>query len=512
MNQDVALDIGQLLHFFAEESRDVFWIKSADSQRQIYVSRAYEQIWGRTCQSLYAHPEQWLEFLYPEDRERLCVTINKCHENICPDEKCSEQYRIIRPDGAVRWIDDHSVPIFHGKTLIAFAGIARDITFNVTLREAKERLFYSIIDVIPVSIYWKDSNRRYLGCNKYMLDMAGLSQLVDIIGKQDSQLAWREYADELAEIDNKVILNKETIEVEETPRLANQQKRVFLTAKTPLLSGDGEVAGLIGVSFDITKHKETEKALKDALQRAQAADQAKASFIRDIEHDIRTPFCGVYSVAQLLAAEAHQEPTRSLARTMVDCAAELLDYCNRIIEYSRVESGMAPLVDRKFDLKKLAERVLAMEKPAAISKGLAIQFTYDSQLPRLFIGDEYGIQRILLNLLSNAIKFTQEGYVALDIQQIKQTKDSMYVLSLTVADTGIGIPQEKQQAIFERFTRLSPANQGCYKGIGLGLGLANVKRLLHSLAGELELDSTPGKGSCFTCFLPLKVSLLDDRV
>jgi two-component system, OmpR family, aerobic respiration control sensor histidine kinase ArcB len=380
---------------------------------------------------------------------------------------------------------------------------------ETALREVKENQFYEIVDAVPASIYWKDKNGYYLGCNKYMLVMAGLNKLTDIIGKRDDQLVWKDVADELFKIDRQVMQDNKTLEIEETPLLANKQKRVFLTTKTPLHLKTGAVTGLIGVSLDITERKKLEEDLlrkSIALAKAQEVNEAKDNFILNIEHDIRTPFSGIYGLSEYLVGETEGE-IKELLQMIKKATKELLNYCNNIIEYSRLQSGVIPLLDRKFDLKQLAEKVLIMEKPAAVHKQLDLYFEYDSNLPRLFIGDEYRIQRILINLLGNAIKFTKEGRVSLKIKQLKQ-KARRCIVQIIVSDTGIGIPESQQTKIFERFIRLSPSNQNYYKGAGLGL--TSVKNLLESLDGELELKSQVGEGTTFICTLPLKISLHDE--
>ena len=368
----------------------------------------------------------------------------------------------------------------------------------------------NLLSNMPGHLYWKNREGVYLGCNDQQARNLGFQCGQDVIGKTDVELPWGiEVARHFQKIDQHIMTTGAGQIIEEIAQIDGQHV-TLLSIKAPMKNTYQETVGILGISIDITERKNMEKALREAKEVAEQAVQAKEAFIRDIEHDIRTPFCGIYSLAQLLKEDVQDEPTRSLIHTIADCSAELLNYCNNIIDCSRLAAYPIQPIKRCVNLKHLAERVLAMERPAAISRQLALHFHYDANLPQLFLTDEYALQRILINLLSNAIKFTQKGYVKLTIYLVKHTKNGQHVINIIVEDTGIGIPEDKHRAIFEKFTRLTPANHGLYKG--LGLGLSHVQHLLDALNGELELDSTPGQGSRFTCTLSLQASLLDDTV
>ena len=141
-----------------------------------------------------------------------------------------------------------------------------------------------------------------------------------------------------------------------------------------------------------------------------------------------------------------------------------------------------------------------------MEKNLVLKLTVDSKVPPNVFLDEFRLQRVLINLLGNAIKFTEKGHIALHITS--RIDDQRHgVVRIDVSDTGIGIPSDKKRVIFERFTRLTPSNTNRYPGTGLGLYV--VKQFVEDLQGDFSLDSTPGKGSCFTVMLPFKIPLLE---
>ena len=180
---------------------------------------------------------------------------------------------------------------------------------------------------------------------------------------------------------------------------------------------------------------------------------------------------------------------------------------NGILDFSKIESKTLPRVDKMFNLKQLVDNVIIMEKPAAIQKKLELIFQHPENIPLVFIGDEYRIQRILINLLGNAIKFTHKGHVKIHLKIARIVDNKNVIIHLYVQDTGIGIPKEKIDFIYEKFARISPSNEGKYRGLGLGLSI--VKHLLDEIGGEIEVNSKPDEGTTFVCTFALKVPLIN---
>ncbi|QLH43983.1 MAG: GHKL domain-containing protein [Coxiellaceae bacterium] len=155
----------------------------------------------------------------------------------------------------------------------------------------------------------------------------------------------------------------------------------------------------------------------------------------------------------------------------------------------------------KFNLSQLITSTINIELPAAKHKELTLTVDFDNNIPPVLIGDDYRLQRILINLLSNAIKFTHKGSVKLVVEQSVRENNNLIILKFIVEDTGIGIPIEKQNFIYEKFARISPSNKGIYEGAGLGLSI--VKQFIEEMEGEIDLESEIDKGSKFICTIPL---------
>jgi len=363
---------------------------------------------------------------------------------------------------------------------------------------------------LPAYVFWKDKNSIYLGCNDAFAHSLGLSSPAEIIGKTDYDLpTTREESDSFRADDQEIIKSKRSkLNFEEHQTLANGKKVILLTNKVPLFDKQKNVIGILGIYHDITGRKKEEEELRKAKELAEVSSKLKTEFIRNMEHDIRTPFSGIYGMAKILHDNEEDEKKKNYLNDIVNSAKELLDYSTAILNFSRMEASSTPLIAKKFNLPQLIQGLLMMETPAAKLKNLDFSIYLDPDLPSVVIGDRYRLQRILINLISNAIKFTEQGFVKLSVKVAKKIDKKHAILSFRVEDSGIGIAEESRDIIFERFTRLVPANKGLYHGQGLGLSL--VKQLVEEMEGDIEVISEIGKGSTFMFTLDFKLPLVDD--
>lgn len=369
--------------------------------------------------------------------------------------------------------------------------------------------FYIILDTINASIYWKDINGKYLGCNRYMLEMAGISDRRDLIGKNDALLPWRDYAAEINRIDRQV-LEHGHYEGEEYPLTKFQGRQIFHTKKSVLRNKYGEMLGIIGISINITEKKNAEFLLQEKqrlLEKSEAASQAKTEFLENMRHDIRTPLTGIIGFSDIIKSEAKSSNLKEYADNLVESSYALLKLMDEVLETVHISSGRVPGVKKKFSLKDTLQHIINLNRAKASSKKLKLKLDYDEKMPNYVIGDNIRIHRILLNLVSNALNFTDSGFVNIKAEFIKE-EDKQIIVKLIVRDSGIGIPPEQKQEIFLQFKRLTPSYQGIYKGTGLGLFI--VKQFIDEIDGEIYVDSELNKGTTFTCVIPLKRPLLND--
>lgn len=370
-----------------------------------------------------------------------------------------------------------------------------------------------IIDDIPGDIYWKRCVGKkliYSGMNRTGTDslhkMGFRWKINDIVGKTDDRLFDKETADTFIRNDWEVINEGVARTKEETAVLPSGKKIIQLSTKRPLLDKQGHIIGIAGVSIDITELKETQSALQIALEKAKAASYAKTEFLENMRHDIRTPLSGIIGCAQIIQSESkNPEKVAEYAKDLVRSSEALLNFLNRILEGIKVASGEMPLLKKKFDFKKNIQDIIDLNKSLAAKKGLALTLKFDEEIPSYLIGDPIRLQRIILELVTNALMFTKYGNIHVEAN-IQRQETQKVVIEIKVSDTGIGISKDKQDEIFTRFTRLTPAYQGIYKGLGLGLSI--VKQFVDDLGGEVYVKSQLQQGSIFTCLIPFQVPLV----
>lgn len=248
-------------------------------------------------------------------------------------------------------------------------------------------------------------------------------------------------------------------------------------------------------------------ALRLKKTKTEAANKAKTEFLENMRHDIRTALTGIVGLSELLTTETDINKVHTFSKDLAKSGHELLRFLNEILELIQLSSGEIPLLSRKFNLREILENVLKLYQPKAIQKQLRLTLEIDQTIPNYFIGDPVRIYRILLELLANALKFTPTGAVNLLVRFVKKEGQTA-IIKIFIQDTGIGISKDKQSELFIRFNRLTPAYQGIYKGIGLGLSI--VKQFVEDLNGEIYVESQLNKGSKFVCILPLKICLLEE--
>ncbi len=392
-----------------------------------------------------------------------------------------------------------------GKT-VGVLGCSVDITD--IKQETLDRLamLENIIAVMPGNVYWMDKNGIYLGCNDNEAKAVGLNSRRDIIGKRNIDIPGFVIPEAIDPVNQKVLEAGETVTVEEPAILSNGKQAVFLSNKVPIHNSQGKIVGMVGISFDITERKKSERELEKTKEIAESANQAKTEFLMNMKHDLRTPFSGILGIAEFLESNEIDLKKKEHLSYITQSAKILLEYLNEIFEYIHLESGQLPVLDKQFDLHQLLNGVYRMMLPPAKNKRLEFSITTENDLPQFVNGDCIRTQWILMNLLANAIKFTEKGHVGLYASLAKR-ENKKIIIKFTVEDTGVGIPEEKMNLIFEKFNRLTSSYSGVYPGKGLGLSI--VKHFLHELDGEAHVESKIGKGSMFKILIPYKEPLLN---
>ena len=269
-------------------------------------------------------------------------------------------------------------------------------------QKMQTNLFEQIITTLPGNVYWKDKNGNYLGCNEEFAKINKLHSTKDIVGKSDFDFLDEEKANLIHKNDITIVEKDFEKTMEEEGLDEEGNAAIYLTKKVPLRDKKGRATGVVGISVDITDRKKMEKALKDAKEKAELANKVKTEFIRNIEHDIRTPLGGIWGMCEHLQATENENTERKMLLGEVAISAkDLLDYCNRIIDFARLELGAFPIAQKELDVRKLIDRIIHIEIPPAKLKKLNLVLDYDENVPKIIIGDEYRLERVLskLNLI-----------------------------------------------------------------------------------------------------------------
>lgn len=371
--------------------------------------------------------------------------------------------------------------------------------------ETDNYLLTDAINHLPLSIYWKDREGVYLGCNQYVADMAGLASREDIIGKTDEDLPWATYPRKFKEIDRKIINQESTEEIAEEPALLKNGSRiVMLSTKAPIYDNQRNVIGLLGISFDITDRKKMEKELTLSKEKAEAANRAKTEFLANMSHDMKTPLAGIVTSADVIAYDQNApERDRQFASIISASGKQLESFFTSCLDLSKMEMQEWASNTVTFSIRKLVDDVRTLFLPKAMSGNLELQVEYDESLPKTVEGHRDSLYRVLLNLVGNAIKFTERGSVTLRAKMLKNAEDKRVNVEFQVQDTGMGIPEDKHKVIFEKLRRLKPSYESKIEGSGIGLYI--VDQYVKRMGGEIRVDSKVGEGSTFTVTLPLKI-------
>ena len=253
---------------------------------------------------------------------------------------------------------------------------------------------------------------------------------------------------------------------------------------------------------DVTKRKHLEFALEIARHRAEAAASAKSSFLANMSHEIRTPMNGVLGFADLLLHSDLTPQQERHAQLIVDSGKAMMRLLNDILDISKIEAGQMQIAPERVDFRHALRNCVKLIEPAAAQKGLRVWFDVEPELPMFVVIDGLRLRQIVLNLLGNAVKFTEAGSVSIEAR--RGWHDRRANIEITVADTGIGIPQDRQAAIFEQFVQAEQSTARRFGGTGLGLTISS--QLASLMGGSLTLTSEPGVGTRFTLRVPLRLA------
>lgn len=266
-----------------------------------------------------------------------------------------------------------------------------------------------------------------------------------------------------------------------------------------VIDNRGPDGTFIGIRVDITELKQREEELTGAERRAILADRAKSEFLANMSHEIRTPMNGVLGMADLLSQTELDDRQRAFTDIIVKSGNALLTIINDILDFSKIDAGQVELDPAPFNLTETVEDVATLMSTRAKEKDIELIVRIDPHLPRNFVGDAGRLRQIIINLVGNAVKFTDIGHVLVEVTGTDEGDN--FELLIAVSDTGIGIPEDKLQLVFEKFSQVDASSTRRHEGTGLGLAI--TARLVELMGGVISVESQLGEGSTFTVRLRL---------
>ncbi len=351
----------------AENIREAFFVSAPEPVRITYLSPTYDEIWGRPRQEVLDSPTAWVDSIHPEDREQACKIFAQAHRGVATDL----EYRIVRPDGSLRWIRTRTFPV----------------------------------------------------CN-----------------------------------------------------------------------AEGKFYRVVGIAEDITERKQVEVATRKAMEAAEEANHAKTEFLANMSHELRTPMNAVIGMTELALATDLDPEQRNYLELVESSANSLLELINHILDFSKIEAGKFELEAIPFILADVLEEALRPLAIQAYRKGLEMACALEPTIPSPLLGDPVRLKQLLVNLVENAIKFTERGEVILRAW-VESKEETDVALHIAVADTGVGIPDDKIKMVFEAFTQADGSLTRRFEGAGLGLAICS--ELVRMMGGSIWVESGPGRGSTF---------------
>ncbi len=393
----------------------------------------------------------------------------------------------LRLPGREGWYEVTQDPIYLEDDLQGTIYILRDITerkqAEAIIHEQKQYL-EALISNSPVAIVTLDTQQKILSSNPAFETLFGYTPS-EIAGHNLDQLLVDSLRTETPSYTEQVLQGQSVKKTVQLRRKDGTHADVEIYG-VPLIVA-GEIAGALWLYHDVTE-------LVQARRQAEQADRAKSEFLANMSHEIRTPMNGIMGMIELtLGTELTNEQFDFLTGAR-ESADALLSVLNGILDFSKIEAGQLQLEIIDFDLRGVVEGVAQTLANRAEVKGLEIASLVDSDVPYYVKGDAVRLRQVLVNLVENAIKFTEKGEVFLRTELVEENSQRAF-LRFSVTDTGIGIPYDRQQAIFERFVQADGSTTRRYGGTGLGLTIS--KQLAEMMGGRIGVESQPGRGSSF---------------
>ncbi len=468
--------------------------------------------------------EAFIETVHPDDRELVKRTYEESVKDKIPYDLI---HRLLMKDGTIKYVNERCMTIYDSDgTPLRSIGTIQDISVRKRAEEAIRAIYKSTTVASGETFYdmvvntvaeWLDADCVILGELKDVKKdhIESLSMILD--GKKIDSYSYSLAGSPCENVKKSGFCNYERGVSDLFPDdIDLQEMSAESYIGTPLVDRVGNVMGVfcsisrrsyaiphhamvvfetLGavISSEIEK-KRAQEALVVAKYEAEEANRAKSDFIATMSHEIRTPMNAIIGMSDLLEETGLEGDQKEFVESIKFAGDNLLQLINDVLDISKIEAGQLVLEEIDFDLRQLVERIVGMLSAHANSKGLQLSCQIGEDVPPAIKGDPNRLRQVLVNIISNAIKFTHDGDVAISAALLGDTgRDT--VIEFSVTDTGIGIPEEKLEDIFEKFSQADSSTSRKYGGTGLGLGISS--RLVGAMGGNIKVESKENVGSTF---------------
>jgi PAS domain S-box-containing protein len=490
-----------------EASSSISWEMNASNMRRIWKGNI-ERLLGYNDEDLGGSFTKFLRLVHPEDRRHIEPELISC---LAGKKDMYIEFRFMCADGSYRWFLDQGRATLDSKgNATVIRGILSDISKQ---RELLGQLYMEqhgaqLALKAAHAVSWKmdsQSGAFYFG-----------PEVQELLGYTPEELKTRQdllnyvHSDDRHKIPAPESISNtftNTVSAEFRIECADHQEKWIYIVGAPYKDMSASQTSIHGLLMDISTRKENEEAmrrqtreLERARQQAEEANRSKSEFLSNISHEIRTPMNSIIGFTDILLRKITDEGIRQNLETISKSGKTLLELINEILDFSKIEAGKMELQIEAVEIRPLVQQLYSIFKPNAEAKGIQLELHLHPELPTYLLLDELRLRQVITNLLSNAIKFTSKGYVKVSVESVANIIDpGNYELRIIIRDTGMGIPYEEQQRIFESFRQQTGQDAGKYGGTGLGLAIS--RNLVRLMGGNILVDSTQGVGSEFTIIL-----------
>jgi PAS domain S-box-containing protein len=448
-----------------------------------YISPSCRELYGLEPEEIQRNPALIMDTVHPDDRAAFDESIAASARTLLPWRW--EGREIVKP-GTIKWFHGASRPERQPDGDILWDGLLMDVTARKRAEEERDRFFSLSLDMLCIAGFeghFKHLNPAWEKTLGFTIEELLAKPFIEFVHPEDRA---------------STMAAAEKLSVAGTDIFSFENRFLCKDGSYKWLAWDAapftEEQLIYAVARDITDRREAEEEIREAKEGAEAATRAKSEFLANMSHEIRTPMNGIIGMTELALDTELTREQREYLTSVKDSADSLLRLINDILDFSKIEVGKLELDSIDFSLRNYLEDTIKTLAVRAHKKGLELACHIPADVPDALVGDPGRLCQVVVNLAGNAIKFTERGEVVVHVETQSKTENEAH-LRVAVTDTGIGIPLEKQEVIFEAFTQADSSTTRHFGGTGLGLTISS--QLVAMMGGRIWVESEVGKGSAF---------------